>query len=970
MRRNSTRRVGFNERCARFHYTACLILLALLTLTFGNTAFASDLCNAVPGEYLLRLKTEMHEKGLRTISALPRAASLLRSVQVQEVKREYRSVPGLMLVRASNLDMQRVRNLEKQGEIYYLEPNCRRRLREGRRDFVSFSQTIPNDTRFVEQWGLNNLGLSGGTADMDIDAPEAWDVTTGSDSVVVGIVDSGIDYNHSDLAGNMWTNPLETPGNGVDDDGNGYVDDVYGVNVVYDNGEVLDDPYDWHGTHVAGTVGAVGNNNRGIAGVNWNVKLMAIKIFDGWLGGDVASIVEAWQYAMDMKDRGVNIPVLNNSFGEHGVPPTNAEIDMATELNQAGINLVFASGNEGASNDVDGDTTNIPVDNVISVAANDRTGGLADFSNFGPQNVHLAAPGVDILSTVPDGYYSYGDGTSFSAPAVTGVVALLAGYDITLSPSEVRERLLATTQRVSALDGKLVSPGIVNALAALNVNPNGCTPTEGVAPDRPAGDADGDGVTNVREIADGSDLNDAGSYKTHLQTPVFALWTGFLNIIPILELFNPGNTQITARVSLFRIDGSLGGQLLFNIGSLAQHDVIISDMLGFERDSYGLLRIDYCGGHLDGRVSYYRPGTNGNYDFAYSIPLSAPSYGEKSVSFNTMQPSLDPAESGNLVANWLTLVNLSQTLKSYSIDRYSLTGSVLGSLEVSIDAGARADIEAGHENPGPNNVGLLIIRPADDDAPYLANLTRFGYDALPGQPVTAFSFAFPLMSRGGTGRTMYTPLTTTVNTQNWLEVINTSGAATQAAVRFFRSDGSLIDEVNASLAAHGQQHYDVNARFGSDQVGFAEIDPSAAESVIAQSMVYMRDPATGRIKAMYGSQAREALGRSFLGSYNLFLGMYDWLKLINPTASVLNATLVVNSASGANETSVPIPARGSVDLGLHDGSVYGTSPDTYGVVEVQIPPSASLFSELLRLRMDSTTGQVDFAFPTEVRDTD
>jgi subtilisin family serine protease len=281
-----------------------------------------------------------------------------------------------------------------------------------------------NDQYFSLEWGLNNTGQSGGKVDADIDAPEAWDITRGDGSVVVGVIDSGIDYNHPDLAGAIWTNPKEAI-DGVDNDGNGYVDDVRGWDFYSNDNNPMDD--NGHGTHVAGTIAATAANGIGVAGVA-NAKVMALKFLGADGTGSTSAAIAAVNYATQMKKAGVNIPLTNNSWGA-GVGST--ELYNAIRANaDAGMLFVAAAGNGGSdqvgdNNDV---TPNYPanydVANVVSVAATDRLDNRGSFSNYGAVTVDLAAPGVTIASLAPNGGYVYMDGTSMASPHVAGAAAL------------------------------------------------------------------------------------------------------------------------------------------------------------------------------------------------------------------------------------------------------------------------------------------------------------------------------------------------------------------------------------------------------------------------------------------------------------------------------------------------------------------------------------------------------------------
>ncbi|NDC38958.1 MAG: hypothetical protein EBZ48_13060, partial [Proteobacteria bacterium] len=323
-------------------------------------------------------------------------------------------------------------------------------------DRVTRVQRIPGDPRYSEQYGHQR-----------VDSERAWQTTTGSsgNQIVIGVVDSGVDYNHPDLRDNMWTNTGEIPGNGIDDDGNGYIDDVHGWNssLPWWAGVGNGDPADGfgHGTHCAGIIGARGDNNLGVAGVNWRTKIMALRFLtdSGW--GFNSDALEAFQYVLTMKQRGVNIRVLNNSWGgssydswlEQGI----------RELRNAGIIFVAAAGNSAENNDVmPSYPASYQLDNMVSVAATNDEDRLVGFSSYGGNTVHLTAPGDSILSTVPAGNYEEMSGTSMAAPFVAGALGLLLGYEPELTYKQAIERLLATGKPVAALEGVTTSGRILN----------------------------------------------------------------------------------------------------------------------------------------------------------------------------------------------------------------------------------------------------------------------------------------------------------------------------------------------------------------------------------------------------------------------------------------------------------------------------------------------------------------------------
>ncbi|MGA2093735.1 MAG: S8 family serine peptidase, partial [Sedimentisphaerales bacterium] len=309
---------------------------------------------------------------------------------------------------------------------------------------------------------------TGGTANADIDAVSAWNITTGSDDVVIAIIDTGIDYSHPDLAANIWTNPGEIAGNGIDDDHNGYIDDIHGYDFCTYGGHIRDsDPMDEHnhGTHVSGTIGACSNNHAGVTGINWHCKLMSCRFLDEDGYGNVADAIDAINYAVANGAK-----VLNNSWGGGGYSASLAAA--VTNARDNGVLFVAAAGNDSTDNDT---TPQYPasyqIGNVISVAATDDDDALAYFSNYGQSTVHLGAPGVSILSTVLNNEYQWYSGTSMATPHVSGVAALLLAQNPAISLNELKARLIWTGDPVSALAGKTISGRRLNAYNALTAQP-------------------------------------------------------------------------------------------------------------------------------------------------------------------------------------------------------------------------------------------------------------------------------------------------------------------------------------------------------------------------------------------------------------------------------------------------------------------------------------------------------------------
>lgn len=321
---------------------------------------------------------------------------------------------------------------------------------------------VPNDPLFADQWALNNLGQNGGKSKADISALSAWIKTRGTSDVVVAVLDSGVDYTHQDLAVNMWERPDSL--DRYTDDELGTFNDQYG----FDATSNISDPMDQngHGTHCAGVIGAEGGNGEGIAGINWNVKIMPLKFMGRGGFGTTKDAIEAINYTIDRKKKGVNVAVINASWGS--TQYSKALEDAIRAAGEQGILFVAAAGNDGDNNDRRPHyPSNYKLPNVISVAALDNTDSLTSFSNFGVKTVHIAAPGKDITSTWLSGDYTSISGTSMATPQVAGVAALILAVEPKLSVDKLRARVLASVDKLDSLKGKVETGGRINAAKAV-----------------------------------------------------------------------------------------------------------------------------------------------------------------------------------------------------------------------------------------------------------------------------------------------------------------------------------------------------------------------------------------------------------------------------------------------------------------------------------------------------------------------
>jgi len=326
-----------------------------------------------------------------------------------------------------------------------------------RPDHLAFSQVVPNDFDPRELWALAR-----------INAPSAWEVNTGSSSVVVAIIDSGIDRQHPDLSPNIWQNTAELS-NGLDDDGNGLADDLFGWDFAGNDNDSSDQ--EGHGTHVAGIVGATGNNGVGVSGISWRVKLMALRTGDQSLS--TSAVIQAMDYVTSQKLRGVPVVVVNNSYTSTSF--NSLQRDSIQRARDADILFVAAAGNDSRNVDQSGllYPVGYAITNIVGVASTNLGDTLSDFSNWGASSVHLAAPGSAIRSTVPAGKYGVKDGTSMAAPMVAGAVALLRAAEPTLGSAQLKNRLLTTVAPVAALSGRVSSGGRLDLQRMIN-------PTSGV----------------------------------------------------------------------------------------------------------------------------------------------------------------------------------------------------------------------------------------------------------------------------------------------------------------------------------------------------------------------------------------------------------------------------------------------------------------------------------------------------------
>lgn len=435
--------------------TSASLVLGLAACGLAQSKFIGPLNGPtfMPGEVIVKFKEsatprvrQALAKRLGTTTQSPLAAASINATSANDT----------VVLKIAGDVKNTIDDLQANGDIEYAEPN-----------WVYRTQVVSNDTQYTNGglWGMYGAATPLRTNTFGSNAAAAWNAgKIGSSTVYVGIIDEGVMFNHSDLAANFWQNPYDVA-DGVDNDGNGYVDDTRGWDFAGGDNSVYDGTSDDHGTHVAGTIGGVGGNGAGVAGVCWNVKLISAK-FLGASGGTTANAVKAIDYITDLKVRhGLNIVATNNSWGGGGF--SQALADAITRANNAGILFIAAAGNNGRNNDTTANyPSNYTMSNVIAVGALTSAGQRASYSNYGRTQVDLFAPGSGIISTVPgtgntSAYASY-NGTSMATPHVTGAAALYKSINPSATAAQIRSAILSQTTATSSVSTRCVTGGRLN----------------------------------------------------------------------------------------------------------------------------------------------------------------------------------------------------------------------------------------------------------------------------------------------------------------------------------------------------------------------------------------------------------------------------------------------------------------------------------------------------------------------------
>jgi subtilisin family serine protease len=591
--------------------SAASLLLAAAFVTAGPASAQNEL-NPVAAQRFAAGVLERHPQvPFNPIGVLVRFApyvdegyrEAVRAMVGDGVLKSFPEEPGLELIH-TRIGVQRAL-ARLQGTVLYAEP-----------DYVVHAINTPNDTYYGLQWGMNNTGqtVNGdpGIAGADINAPEAWNTYTGDANFKVAIIDTGTQYTHPDLAANIWSNPGEIAGNGIDDDGDGYVDDTRGWD-FYDSDNNPDDT-NGHGTHTAGTVGAVGNNGTGVVGVNWHCKLVPLR-FLGPQGGFTSDAILAVNYCTTK-----NIKVSNNSWGGGGF--SQGLYDAINASKSVGHIFCAAAGNSGTNNDSSPFyPANYNLDNLISVASTNNNDGRSSFSNYGATSVDLGAPGENIASTYSGSQYVYLSGTSMATPHVAGGVALVYGQSPGWTYQQVRSQILTTVRPVASMAGITVTGGVLDLAAAIGAPSGNTAPSVSISsPSNGASFTQGSSITFTGSASDTQDGNLGASlvWTSSLQGQI-GTGTSFARSDLVV-----GTHVITASAT---DSGSLTGQnqVTINVTSNQSPPAAPSN-LTLSNQGGGLLRLnwtDNSGNEANFQVQRQRR-TNGQWgsDTFFSVPAN------------------------------------------------------------------------------------------------------------------------------------------------------------------------------------------------------------------------------------------------------------------------------------------------------------------------------------------------------------
>ena len=455
-----------------------------------------------------------------------------------------------------------------------------------------------------------------------------------------------------------------------------------------------------------------------------------------------------------------------------------------------------------------------------------------------------------------------------------------------------------------------------------------------------------------------SEQNSIGAHVTQIrEADAYLSWNSFLSMINIVELVNKSSSPQSILLTVYDTTGNANSQITVNLLANSQNDIILNDLSGFRDNSYGLVALKYSSEDIEARLSVYRLSkiTN-NFDYAYSTSKLQNLRGITSVAFNTMQPSENINDANLTVANWLSITNPDPiNSQSFTIYRYDQSGNLITTKDIFVPAFGRYDIEGGHETPGRQRVGFNRIVPNDLNADYFASIVRYGVDH--GRE-RDFQFAYPIFAEQGDANQKFMSISNGGNAQNWIEITNVSDQIATISLESYSSSGQAIGQ-NAivSITPNSQYHYYASQNLDAGASGILKITSNNA--IIAHSLFYFYSSERD-INSMYGLASLKL--NSGAGSYNLFLGMSNWLKISNLSNQSKTASIKLYLGSQLlTEQSFTISSLATIELPLHEQNRFNTIANSYGTVEIS---GDGLSSHVLRVR--SINNEIDFVFPTEV----
>ncbi|MDD2942788.1 MAG: carboxypeptidase regulatory-like domain-containing protein [bacterium] len=462
------------------------------------------------------------------------------------------------------------------------------------------------------------------------------------------------------------------------------------------------------------------------------------------------------------------------------------------------------------------------------------------------------------------------------------------------------------------------------------------------------------------------------SATPQISNPAYALWNGFLGMINILEVMNTGDTPLRVSLTLYTIGGT-GNPIskTWTIPVMTQRDIILNDLQGFEKDTYGMFRVECSHNSFDGRVSVYYPDSSGTqdaqYGFAYNEPLRNVINGPSAVMYNTYHPGTNMLDSSNTVYNWLTIANLDEAhYKGFTVKRYNMSGEPVLTQHISVPPLGRLDIDGGHINPGPNNVGTNRIIPDDSDSPYLANLVRYAE----GSNFNSFDYAMTLPAENGFADSAYLPMSVEFAATNFIEVANILNEPVDMMFTYTDSDGYIVGRNTVRFPPMAQRHFPTSGMLLDVQSGFVKIQSSKPQALLAQSVFYHQNQEHGSIDTAYAAPAREIFGQDIFTTYNTYINMKNYLRLINISAeSSLLTYSFPEGGSGSiyatKTTDILLPKWSGVTLNLHT-PLGKNNTDSYGLIHIETNIPGSISAELIRYR-ELANRKIEFAVDSPAR---